>query len=83
MQIKALHVIASYSLKDDAGTKKDYEAFAGKYPMNGELKQQDAKIEAMHAWCDEIKIAFTPTHFINRHQLPDTYEIKDIQHFLQ
>lgn len=23
--------------------KKDYDVFAGKYPMNGELKQQDEK----------------------------------------
>jgi len=27
--------------------KKDYETFAGKYPMNGELQTQGNKIEAM------------------------------------
>ncbi len=63
--------------------KKDYEVFAHKYPMNGELKKQDAKIEAMKVWCDETKIAFTPTIFVNGHQLPDVYNIADLQHFLQ
>ncbi len=63
--------------------KKDYNLFATKYPMNGELKKQDAKIEAMKAWCDETKIAFTPTIFVNGHQLPDVYNIADLQHFLQ
>lgn len=29
---------------------KNYEAFAAKYPMNGELKQQEAKIETMKNW---------------------------------
>ena len=63
--------------------KKDYETFANKYPMNGELKKQDAKIEAMKVWCDETQIAFTPTIFVNGHQLPDVYNIADLQHFLQ
>jgi uncharacterized membrane protein len=63
--------------------KKNYEAFAAKYPMNGEIRQQEAKVEAMSEWCKETEIAFTPTFFINGYQLPDMYNISDIKYFLQ
>ncbi len=62
--------------------KKDYEVFAAKYPMNGELAKQGNKMEAMDKWCKEIDIQFTPTIFINGYQLPDAYNIEDIQYFL-
>lgn len=62
--------------------KKDYDLFAAKFPMNGELKQQDEKVEAMHQWCKEMKIEFTPTFFVNGHQLPENYTIKDLNLFL-
>ncbi|WP_339905781.1 vitamin K epoxide reductase family protein [uncultured Cyclobacterium sp.] len=32
--------------------KKDYEVFAGQYPMNGELDQQQEKLLAMKIWCE-------------------------------
>jgi uncharacterized membrane protein len=63
--------------------KKDYGAFALKYPMNGEITQQDYKVEAMSKWCKEIGIAFTPTFFINGNQMPDVYNIQDLNYFLQ
>lgn len=62
--------------------KKDYEVFAAKYPMNGELKRQDKKIESMYNWCNEMKIEFTPTIFINGYQLPENYNVKDLNLFL-
>nr|WP_301922669.1 thioredoxin domain-containing protein [Ferruginibacter sp.] len=62
--------------------KKDYDLFAAKYPMNGELLQQGNKIEAMEKWCNEIKVVFTPTFFLNGYQLPDAYSIEDLQYFL-
>lgn len=62
--------------------KKDYEAFASKYPMNGELKKQIGKIEAMSDWCDKTDISFTPTFFINGNQLPDIYSAHDLKYFL-
>jgi hypothetical protein len=62
--------------------KKDYEVFAAKYPMNGELKQQDDKINAMKEWCDKTKISFTPTFFVNGHQLPEIYTVNDLKYFL-
>lgn len=61
---------------------KNYERFAAKYPMNGELLQQGNKIEAMYKWCDEMKVSATPTIFINGYQLPDAYSIEDLQYFL-
>jgi uncharacterized membrane protein len=62
--------------------KKDYELFATKYAMNGELAKQGNKIEAMDKWCKEIDVQFTPTIFINGYQLPDAYSIEDLQYFL-
>ncbi|MBB6110878.1 Uncharacterized membrane protein [Mucilaginibacter lappiensis] len=70
--------------------KKDYEVFAAKYPMNGELKQQNAKIEAMENWCDTIEIEFTPTFFVSipndenevtYYQLPEIYSVIDLKYF--
>ena len=51
--------------------KKDYDAFALKYPMNGELQQQKDKIIAMREWCDAMKIRATPTIYINGQELPE------------
>ena len=62
--------------------KKDYDVFAAKYPMNGELKKQDEKVEAMSEWCNKTEIAFTPTFFINGNQLPNIYNVQDLKYFL-
>ncbi len=61
---------------------KNYDAFADKYPMNGELQQQGEKIEAMENWCKKVDIAFTPTIFINGYQLPEVYKLEDLEYFL-
>lgn len=42
--------------------KKDYEVFALKYPMNGELKLQTEKIISMYKWCEKEEIQFTQTY---------------------
>ena len=69
---------------------KNYEAFAAKYPMNGELKRQEAKIETMKNWCDKTEIAFTPTFFVSvpnddgstrYYQLPEIYTVADLKYF--
>lgn len=62
--------------------KKDYLEFARKYPVNEGLEKQDEKVEAMRRWCDEIKVAFTPTFFVNGKQLPEIYNISDMHYFL-
>ena len=59
--------------------KKDYEVFAGKYPMNGELKEQESKLDLMKKWCDDAEITGTPTIFINGKRLPETYSITELK----
>lgn len=44
--------------------QKDYEKFAFKYPMNGELQRQGEKLEAMNTWCIKNDISFTPTFLL-------------------
>jgi len=61
---------------------KEYDLFAGKYPMNGELKQQDAKIAAMSKWCEEAEITHTPTIFVNGYRLPENYDIEGLKNIL-
>ena len=62
--------------------KKDYQIFAAKYPMNGELKQQGEKIEMMDKWCRATEIRYTPTFFVNGYKLPNEYSIRDLAYFL-
>ncbi len=59
--------------------KKDYEVFAAKYPMNGELKEQGNKLDLMKQWCDDAEITGTPTIFINGKRLPETYSIDELK----
>ncbi|HUR65054.1 MAG TPA: thioredoxin domain-containing protein [Chitinophagaceae bacterium] len=63
--------------------EKNYEAFAGKYRMNGELKKQDEKINEMAAWCTATDISYTPSIFVNGHQLPETYKIDDLKYIVK
>jgi len=72
--------------------KKDYEVFAGKYPMNGELQRQNTKIGAMKDWCDKTGIESTPTFFVSMpdisnegipqfYKLPKIYSVTDLKYF--
>lgn len=62
--------------------KKDYATFAAQYPMNGELKLQDAKVEAMSTWCNEAEITHTPTIFVNGYRLPENYNVEELKFIL-
>lgn len=62
--------------------KKDYEAFAAKYPLNGELAKQGSNIKAMLDWADREQITHTPTIFINGYELPSTYAVEDLKYVL-
>ena len=62
--------------------KKNYEIFSAKYPMNGEIKQQESQIEKMNKWCKEANITFTPTIFINGKRLPANYKIDELKYIL-
>lgn len=61
---------------------KDYAIFSAKYPMNGELQQQEEKIKTMSAWCDEMKIRSTPTLFINGRGYPEGYRVDELKDLL-
>ena len=50
--------------------------------MNGELGKQGNKVEVMDKWCKAKDITYTPTIFINGHQLPYAYSIENLQYFL-
>jgi len=87
------HLMAITEQQDETLTKKalddwylskqrDYDQFAAKYPMNGELRQQDHKLEAMSSWCREMGLVATPTIFLDGYQLPDAYSIEDLEYFL-
>jgi len=89
----ARHLLAIAAEGDSAKTRqalndwynapeKVYGRFAAKYPMNGELKQQDAQIEAMAQWCAEAEIDHTPTIFVNGHRLPENYAIEELKNIL-
>ncbi|MFT3947003.1 MAG: thioredoxin domain-containing protein [Agriterribacter sp.] len=62
--------------------KKDYDAFAARYPVNGELLTQGAKLAAMSKWCREMDVIATPTFFLDGNQLPDSYRVEDLEYFL-
>ncbi len=80
---KGNEIIKTKSLDDWYMTeKKDYDVFARKYPINGELQMQDAKVDAMDKWCKATEISFTPTFFINGYQLPEIYNLKDLKYLL-
>ena len=63
--------------------KKDYDVFASKYLLNGELETQGEKLNAMKAWCDVVKIDFTPTFFINGYQLPKAYQVEELKYLFE
>jgi len=62
--------------------KKNYELFAGKYDVNGELEQQGTKLDAMSEWCTEADITFTPTIFLNGFRLPENYHVGELKNLL-
>lgn len=62
--------------------KKDYEVFAARYPLDGQLQEQQQHIEAMDKWCHAAEIAYTPTLFINGYQLPENYRIEELKYIL-
>ncbi|SFO16738.1 Vitamin K epoxide reductase family protein [Algoriphagus ornithinivorans] len=62
--------------------KKEYEAFATNYPLNGELARQESNLKAMQDWAEQEQITHTPTIFINGYELPSTYAVEDLKYVL-
>ena len=60
---------------------KDYETFKAKYPLSeDDLEKEGGQLTAMRTWCDGADISFTPTFFVDGHQLPNLYTVKDLKH---
>ena len=59
--------------------KKDIQAFREKYPFFSHDTEWNRKnAEAMHQFCIDSKITGTPTIFINGHEIPYIYSVKDL-----
>lgn len=63
--------------------EKDYDAFAAKYPIEDEPGDLLPAIREMDAWCHRNEIRHTPTYFVNGHELPALYSIKDLDYLLR
>jgi len=61
--------------------KKDYAFFEREHPVD-HLSDTTDKLKAMREWCINTEIKFTPTIFIDGQQLPNLYEISDLQYLL-
>ncbi|MDO7884248.1 vitamin K epoxide reductase family protein [Hymenobacter cheonanensis] len=61
---------------------KDYNRFATRHPVDKGLLDQAKHIMAMNSWCKEAGISHTPTFFLNDCELPDFYNLEDLQYFL-
>lgn len=80
---KGDEILTEHALDDwYLAKEKNYDQFANKYPMNGELQKQAGKIDLMKSWCDKVKIQYTPTIFIDGYELPKNYQLKDVNYFL-
>lgn len=73
-------VLMQQALDDWYGApRKDFEAFAGKYPLSEGEGDNGAAIDAMGEWCTEAEIAYTPTIFVNGYRLPEDYSAKELR----
>jgi uncharacterized membrane protein len=71
------------ALDDWYGMKeKDYAVFAARWPLDGDVHRQDAKLEAMYGWVDAGDVRYTPTLFINGHKLPTHYKLQELKNIL-
>ena len=60
-------------------TVKDYELFAGQFPLpESELAQCYETIEKMASWCAINQINATPTFYVNNKMLPHNYSVNDL-----
>lgn len=75
---------AAHSALDDwySAQEKNFDDFAKKYPVNGNLTLSDRELTEMSHWCSEMAIEVTPTFFIDKYQLPEIYKVADLKYFL-
>lgn len=58
--------------------KKDYEAFAKKYPTDKKIEEYNSIIEEMIQWGENENIRYTPTIYVNGHLIPELYSVSDL-----
>lgn len=65
-----------------SSTEKNYDSFAAKFPVKGEVDKYNDKLNEMADWCKINGISYTPTFFINSFELPDMYEVGSLKYLL-
>lgn len=61
--------------------KLDYDEFARKFPVRGQINNQTVKVKEMADWCERENIQFTPTFFVDGYELPEVYGVDDLKYF--
>ena len=62
--------------------KKDYPAWAKKYPANLDSADCDHVLQQQSDWCASADVRFTPLVIVNGHQLPENYLIEDLKYLI-
>lgn len=62
--------------------QKDYEIFSQKHEINKNTEAQEIKVQEMRKWCESQNITHTPTFFINGYELPNSYNVQDLEDVL-
>ena len=65
-----------------SSNQKDFNAFLNRFPALNKVDNNFEKIRDMAKWCIAEDIKYTPTIFINGHELPDEYSIEDLKEVL-
>lgn len=87
------HFLALYSEGDNIKIQKalnvwyndeyiTYEKFSVLFPKEKNQDYGVNEINSMDNWCKTNEISFTPTFFIKGKQIPNMYNIEDINYFL-
>jgi hypothetical protein len=59
----------------------DLDKFKNMYPLEQQCNMED-QLFCLKQWNEKVKISFTPTIFINGHQLPPQYSVYDLAAFI-
>jgi len=62
--------------------KKDYPAWAKKYPINLDSTDCDLILQQQKDWCANADVRYTPLVIVNGHQLPENYLIEDLKYLI-
>jgi len=63
-------------------SKKDYPAWAKKYPAILDSEDCDTMLQQQSDWCTNANVQFTPFVIVNGYQLPESYLLEDLQYLI-